>query len=139
MIGYLIEQELSNLLPADSRCATLLTQVEIDPRDPAFENPSKPIGPVYDEAEAQRLAAVHGWAIAADGESFRRVVPSPRPLRILEQGVIELLVEQGVVTQADLDRAVAMPLKKGEFFMFHAWVLHGSGINNSDRRRAGPG
>lgn len=97
MIGYLIEQELSNLLPAGHRCATLLTQTEVDPHDPAFQNPTKPIGPVYDRAEAQQLSAQRGWSIAPDGDFFRRVVPSPRPQRILEMGVIELLAERQVI------------------------------------------
>lgn len=96
MIGYLVEQELSNLLPAGHRCATLLTQTEVDPNDPAFQNPTKPIGPVYDRTEARRLAVQRGWSIAPDGEFFRRVVPSPRPRQILEMGVIELLVERQV-------------------------------------------
>jgi len=97
MIGYLIEQEMNNLLPTDHRCATLLTQIEVDPHDPAFRHPTKPIGPVYNEAEAQRVAEVLGWTIAPDGKSFRRVVPSPRPLRILELGVIKLLLENQVI------------------------------------------
>jgi len=97
MIGYMIEQELSNLLPAGSRCATLLTQIEVDPNDPAFAYPTKPIGPVYNEHEAQSLARNRGWRIALDGDGFRRVVPSPRPRRILELGIIELLVGQGIV------------------------------------------
>jgi carbamate kinase len=97
MIGYQIEQEMSNLLPADQRLATLLTQTEVDPRDPAFRHPTKPIGPVYDAAEAQRLAAARGWSIAPDGNAYRRVVPSPRPRRILELGVIDLLLENGVI------------------------------------------
>jgi len=97
MIGYLIEQELGNRLPAGRRCATLLTQVEVDARDPAFARPDKPIGPVYSESEARRLAAERGWCIAPDGAGFRRVVPSPRPQKILELGVIELLVSQGVI------------------------------------------
>jgi carbamate kinase len=97
MIGYMIEQELGNLLPAGVRCATLLTQTEVDPRDPAFDHPSKPIGPVYDRAESQRVTERRGWRMAPDGESFRRVVPSPRPQRILEMAVIELLVEQQVI------------------------------------------
>lgn len=96
MIGYLVEQELSNLLPAGHRCATLLTQTEVDPNDPAFQNPTKPIGPVYDRTEARRLAVQRGWSIAPDGKFFRRVVPSPRPRQILEMGVIELLVERQV-------------------------------------------
>ncbi len=96
MIGYLIEQELDNRLPAECRCATLLTQTEVDPADPAFQNPSKPIGPVYTEAEARRTAEALNWAIARDGDSFRRVVPSPRPRRILELAVIQLLVERRV-------------------------------------------
>jgi len=96
MIGYLIEQELANLLP-DRRCATLLTQIEVDPEDTAFGHPSKPIGPVYSEQEAQRLAEQRGWSMAKDGANFRRVVPSPSPKRIFELGVIELLAEQGVI------------------------------------------
>ncbi len=96
MIGYLIEQEIGNMLPG-RRCATLLTQVEVDPRDPAFSHPAKPIGPLYPEAEARRLARERGWRIAPDGCGWRRVVASPRPLRILELPVIELLVEQGVI------------------------------------------
>jgi carbamate kinase len=97
MIGYLIEQEMNNLLPDSHRCATLLTQTEVDPHDPAFRHPTKPIGPVYSEAEAQRIAEVRGWTIAPDGKSFRRVVPSPRPQRILELAVIKLLVEKQVI------------------------------------------
>lgn len=97
MIGYLIEQELNNLLPDDHRCATLLTQIEVDPRDPAFAHPTKPIGPVYSQADAQRVAEQRGWTIAPDGKRFRRVVPSPHPQRILELSVIELLVEKQVI------------------------------------------
>jgi carbamate kinase len=97
MIGYLIEQELTNHLPDGRRCATLLTQIEVDPGDPAFAHPVKPIGAVYAEAEARRLAAERGWQVGRDGAHFRRLVPSPRPRRILELGVIELLVNQGVI------------------------------------------
>ena len=97
MIGYLIEQQLINLLPAGHRCATLLTQVEVDPNDPAFTEPSKPIGPLYSETEAQALAKQRGWSMAPDGDQYRRVVASPRPLRILELSIIELLVSQGII------------------------------------------
>ncbi len=97
MIGYLIEQELDNLLPSDRRCATLLTQIEVAADDPAFKHPGKPIGPVYAEMEARALAREKGWSIAPDGEYFRRVVASPRPESIFELGVIKMLVEQGVV------------------------------------------
>ncbi len=97
MIGYLIEQELSNLLSSDRRCATLLTQIEVDSNDAAFKHPSKPIGPVYSEADARRLAKEKGWRMAKDGEHFRRVVASPRPKRIFELSVIQLLVSQGII------------------------------------------
>ena len=97
MVGYLIEQELINLLPPGRRCATLLTQIEVRPNDPAFKHPSKFIGPVYDEAEAKRLAEERNWSIAVDGEYYRRVVASPRPIRIFEQSVIDLLVSQGII------------------------------------------
>jgi carbamate kinase len=96
MIGYLLEQEFRNVLPGRD-VATLLTQVVVDPADPAFAQPAKPIGPVYGEDEARRLAAAHGWAIAPDGSGFRRVVPSPEPLRILELATIRVLIEAGVL------------------------------------------
>jgi carbamate kinase len=97
MIGYIIEQELGNLLPQARPLATLVTMIEVDGSDPAFGNPTKPIGPVYDKAEADRLGAEKGWAFKPDGESFRRVVPSPAPKRIFEIGAIRLLLEQGAV------------------------------------------
>ncbi|RWA61988.1 carbamate kinase [Mesorhizobium sp.] len=96
MIGYVIEQELGNLL-RDRLFATLLTQVKVDPHDPAFTHPTKPIGPVYDETMARRLAGERGWQIAPDGDKWRRVVPSPRPLEILEAPVISFLIEREVV------------------------------------------
>ncbi|KRE33643.1 carbamate kinase [Mycobacterium sp. Soil538] len=97
MIGYVIEQELGNLLPPDQSLATVLTMIEVDPADPAFAHPTKPIGPVYDRATAERLAAEGGWTIAADGDMFRRVVASPKPRRIFEIGPIRTLVEHGTV------------------------------------------
>lgn len=97
MIGYVIEQELGNLLPSEQAVATILTMIEVDLADPAFAHPTKPIGPVYDRATAERLAASNGWAIAADGDAFRRVVASPTPLRIFEIGAIRSLVERGVI------------------------------------------
>jgi carbamate kinase len=97
MIGYLLEQELGNLLPNARALATLLTRIEVDPHDPAFAHPTKPIGPVYDKDEADRLAAEKGWSIAPDGLKWRRVVPSPQPRAIVAQGVIELLVREGVL------------------------------------------
>ncbi|BCG82470.1 carbamate kinase [Mesorhizobium sp. 113-3-3] len=95
MIGYMIEQELGNLIK-HRLFATLLTQVKVDPTDPGFTHPTKPIGPVYDEDTARRLATSRGWAIAPDGDKWRRVVPSPRPLEILEAAVIAYLVDHNV-------------------------------------------
>ena len=97
MIGYVIEQELGNILPFEQPFATLLTMIEVDPADSAFQNPTKPIGPVYDKDSAERLAAENGWSIAPDGDKFRRVVPSPRPKRIFEIRPIRTLVEQGCI------------------------------------------
>jgi carbamate kinase len=96
MIGYLLEQALRNELPGRP-VATLLTQIVVDPKDQAFSRPSKPIGPVYSEADARRLAAERGWTIAPDGESFRRVVASPEPLQVVELEAIRLLVAAGVL------------------------------------------
>ncbi len=96
MIGYLILQEMGNLLPGRPMAA-LLTRIEVDRDDPAFASPAKPIGPVYERAEAERLAAERGWTVAPDGSDWRRVVPSPEPRRILEIDVIERLVADGVL------------------------------------------
>lgn len=96
LIGYLIEQELGRLLPG-REVATLLTQVEVDPRDPAFGAPTKPIGPVYDERTARQMARERGYAIAPDGAGFRRVVASPEPRAIRELRVIEILLAAGVL------------------------------------------
>jgi carbamate kinase len=97
MIGYLIEQELGNILPFEQPFATILSMVEVDPDDPAFQNPTKPIGPVYSEEEARRLAAEKGWVIAPDGDKFRRVVPSPMPKRIFEIRPVKWLLERGCI------------------------------------------
>ncbi len=97
MIGYMIEQELGNVLPAEVPFATILTQVEVDPSDPAFQSPSKPIGPQYGREEAERLARENGWTVGPDGGKYRRLVSSPRPLRIFELRVVEWLVERGVI------------------------------------------
>ncbi|MDE1165132.1 MAG: carbamate kinase [Pseudomonas sp.] len=97
MIGYMIEQELGNLLDFEVPFATLLTQVEVDGNDPAFKNPTKPIGPVYGKDEAERLAKEKGWSIAPDGDKFRRVVASPRPKRIFEIRPIKWLLEKGSI------------------------------------------
>ena len=97
MIGYILEQELGNQLPFERHLATLLTMIEVDPGDPAFGRPTKPIGPLYDAAEAGRLEREKGWAFMADGESMRRAVPSPAPKRIFGIHVIRTLLEQGVI------------------------------------------
>jgi carbamate kinase len=97
MIGYMIEQELGNLLPIEYPFATILTMVEVDPEDPAFDEPTKPIGPVYSEAEAKRLEAEKGWVMKPDGEQWRRVVPSPEPHRIFEMRPIHWLLEKGTI------------------------------------------
>ena len=97
MIGYMLEQELGNLLPFEVPFATILTMVEVDPRDPAFGDPTKFVGPVYDEAEADGLAAEKGWVFKQDGDRWRRVVPSPEPKRIFEIRPIRWLLERDVV------------------------------------------
>ena len=97
MIGYLIMQELGNLLPFGKPVATLLTMIEVSGDDPAFQNPTKPIGPIYSEAEAEALAAEKGWAFKADGDHMRRVVPSPQPKQIFGIEPVQWLLERGSV------------------------------------------
>ena len=97
MIGYVLEQELGNLLPFEVPFATLLTMIEVDPADPAFSDPTKFVGPVYDEAQAKALAGEKGWLFKPDGDRWRRVVPSPEPKRIFEIRPIRWLLDQGAV------------------------------------------
>jgi carbamate kinase len=96
MIGYMIEQELMGCLPGRP-VATLLTQVVVNPGDPAFKAPSKPIGPVYSAAEAERLRQSRGWQMAAEGAQWRRVVASPEPLKVIELPAIRLLSDAGAI------------------------------------------
>jgi carbamate kinase len=100
MIGYQLEQELANLLPESRTVVTLLTRTEVDANDPAFTHPTKPVGPMYTQEEAQRLTIDKGWAIAADGNGFRRVVASPVPLRVLGIAPIMWLLDKGALVIA---------------------------------------
>jgi len=93
MIGYMLQQSLKNQLP-QREVSVLLTQVEVDAADPAFANPTKYIGPVYDHAQADALSAEKGWRFKADGTYFRRVVPSPQPKRIVESDAINALISR---------------------------------------------
>lgn len=91
MIGYMLQQSLKNHLP-QREISVLLTQVEVDANDPAFSNPTKYIGPVYDQNQSNTLNAEKGWVFKADGQYFRRVVPSPQPKRIVEHDAITALI-----------------------------------------------
>ncbi|MDO5091217.1 MAG: carbamate kinase [Cardiobacteriaceae bacterium] len=97
MIGYMIQQELGNLVPFEVPLATLLSQVEVDRDDPAFAAPDKPIGAFYSRDEAEKLAREKGWTMAQDGEHYRRVVPSPAPKRIFEIRPVQWLLEKGSI------------------------------------------
>ena len=99
MVGYLLEQALMRHAP-HRRYATLLTQTVVDRADPAMTAPSKPIGPVYDRATARKLEAELGYEIAPDTGGWRRVVPSPKPLRLLEERAIRELVDAGTTVIA---------------------------------------
>ncbi|AYQ29491.1 carbamate kinase [Polaromonas sp. SP1] len=100
MIGYLLEQELANHLPPGRSVVTLLTRVEVDPGDPAFSHPTKPIGPVYTSEEAERVAQAMHWNTAPDGTGFRRVVASPYPLRVLGADPVRWLLQHEAVVIA---------------------------------------
>lgn len=97
MIGYMIEQEMGNVLPVETPLATILTMIEVDGQDPAFDDPTKFIGPVYEKAQADQMAADKGWVVKADGDKWRRVVASPLPKRIFQIRPIKWLVEKGTV------------------------------------------
>lgn len=103
-LGYMIQQVLRNALRRtgqEREVATVVTQVRVDPNDAAFSAPSKPIGPFYRREAADRLRASRGWQMIEDsGRGYRRVVPSPRPLEIIESATVRALVEAGVVVIA---------------------------------------
>lgn len=100
-IGYMIQQSLYNEFEKrgmKKQAATVVTQVVVGKDDPAFQNPTKPIGPFYEEAEARKLGAERGWVVKDDaGRGWRRVVPSPIPLEIVERDAIKALVDAGFV------------------------------------------
>jgi carbamate kinase len=95
MIGYWLVQALHGSTDGPPGVC-LLCRTIVRPDDPAFRSPSKFVGPVYDQATAARLAADHGWAVRQDGQAWRRVVPSPEPVSLVEIDTIRLLVQQGV-------------------------------------------
>ena len=97
MIGYVLEQELGNVMPFETPFATVLTMIEVDPADPAFQNPTKFVGRIYPKEEADRVTAETGWVFRQDGQHWRRVVPSPEPRRIFEIRPIQWLLERDVV------------------------------------------
>lgn len=103
-IGYMIQQSLRNELKKrdiDNQITTVVTQVLVDKNDPAFKNPTKPLGPFYDKEKAIKYKTELGWEIVEDaGRGWRRVVPSPLPLQIIELNVIESLVKQGITAIA---------------------------------------
>ena len=103
-IGYLLQQSLQAELAEaglTTPVATVITQVVVSPTDPAMDHPTKPIGPFYSRREAEARRQQFGWSIVEDAErGYRRVVPSPEPLEIVEEGVIRRLVEAGVLVIA---------------------------------------
>ncbi len=102
-IGYLLAQALHAAFlerGITREIAVVVSQVVVRSDDPAFAHPTKPVGPVYDEATAHAHAAERGWSIAPDGDHWRRVVPSPQPLRLVEAASVRSLVEAGVLVVA---------------------------------------
>jgi carbamate kinase len=95
-IGYALEMQLDNFIDHQDT-VTVITRIVVDADDPAFESPSKFIGPVYTDAEASEATDRHGWTVARDGHAWRRVVPSPEPRRIVQLGAIEQLVDAGFI------------------------------------------
>jgi carbamate kinase len=114
MIGYMIEQELGNLLPFERPFATLLTMIEVDPEDPGFKNPTKFIGPVYSKEDADRLASDKQWVFKQDGDKWRRVVASPMPKRIFELRPIKWLLEHNAVVIAAGGGGIPTRYEKGK-------------------------
>ncbi len=100
LLGYMLEQEIANLLPATRAVVSLLTRVEVDRLDPAFGTPTKPIGPTYTPMQAESVAAGRSWSMGPDGSGVRRVVASPRPVRVLAMEGIRCLLDRGALVIA---------------------------------------
>lgn len=96
MVGYWLLQQLGNALPG-RKVACVVTQTLVSATDPAWEDPTKFIGPVYTEREAKRLSSERGWQVRPDGDSWRRVVASPDPVSVVEESLVELLLDQHVI------------------------------------------
>lgn len=119
LIGYMIQQNLVNLLAAQDKgdipVATVVTQVVVDKDDPAFTHPSKPVGPFYSEAEAKALASEKGYDVREDaGRGWRRVVPSPDPIEIFEKTAIRQLVEARSIVIASGGGGIPVVREEGQ-------------------------
>ena len=131
LIGYLLQRELNNVTESKEEFATLLTQIEVDPLDIAFDNPTKPIGPIYNKTEAVAMTTKYGWTMMSDGPHFRRAVPSPMPKRILEIAIIKLLVENGTYLICGGGGGIPVVLREGGRYMGIEAVIdkdHASGL-----------
>ena len=127
LIGYMIQQTLHNLLSEHGRSdipiATLVTQVVVDENDPAFQNPTKPVGPFYDETQARELAQDKGYHVKEDaGRGWRRVVPSPDPIEILEKEAIRQLVEARTIVIASGGGGIPVIRKNGRLLGVEAVI-----------------
>ncbi len=98
-IGYHLQQAINEELnknKIEKNCATIITQVEVDEKDSAFQNPTKPVGMFYTHEQANKIASEKGYKFVEDaGRGYRRVVPSPKPISIVELNIIEQLIERG--------------------------------------------
>ena len=132
-MGYMLQQVLGNALRKHNlskSVATIITQVRVDETDPAFQNPTKPIGPFYSQVEAERRRTERGWNVVEDvGRGWRRVVPSPLPLELIEEEVIRKCVQSGVVVIACGGGGIPVVRRGGE--------LHGvEAVIDKDRASA---
>jgi carbamate kinase len=120
MIGYMFQQELGNALRAaglQRQVVSIVTQTEVDPRDPAFQNPTKPVGPYYSTEEAQALMAEKGWKMKEDKArgGWRRLVPSPAPIAIVEREIIKNLLAIDAIVIASGGGGVPVVQKNGQY------------------------
>lgn len=116
-IGYMIQQSLHNRLHAlgiDKPVVTVVTQVVVDPQDPAFQNPTKPVGPFYTKEKAEELMAAKGWVMKEAGaKGWRRVVPSPQPKAIFERDSVRVLINSGAVVIASGGGGIPVKEERG--------------------------
>ena len=137
-IGHLLQSELSAAI-GGATVVTVVTHVEVDPADPAFATPTKPIGPMLSEADARDASAAHGWHVAPEGDGWRRMVASPEPVALVEIDTIRSLCDSGRIVIGVGGGGIPVEVTASEEQHLVNWLSKrlGAGVRAPDLEPAG--